>query len=77
MIAGLDPLDFLAHQLYTASLNGGVGPLWLCLREDLRTKWRREAEDLFNGWRQHELEKQASRSEIDDEIDRRFPVGGK
>lgn len=64
----LNAIDFIAHQLYMQSLNGSMGVLWLCMREDLQARWRRDAQNLFNGWRQHELERQHSRQELDDEI---------
>jgi hypothetical protein len=67
----LHAIDFLAHQLYMQSLNGGIGVLWLTMREDLQEKWRTQAAKLFDDWRQHELERLRSRKEIDNEIARR------
>jgi hypothetical protein len=64
----LHAIDFLAHQLYMQSLNGGIGVLWLTMREDLQEKWRTQAAKLFDDWHQHELERLHSRQEIDDEI---------
>jgi hypothetical protein len=66
----LHAIDFLAHQLYMQSLNGSIGVLWLTMREDLQEKWRTQATKLFDGWRQHELERLRSRKKIDNEIAR-------
>lgn len=60
----LTPLEFVAHQLYLQNLGGGLGPLWLTLRTELKGYWMEQAARTVGLWARGELAKQARRDDM-------------
>lgn len=61
--ATFDPLDFIACNLHRkdCSERNIIGPLWWCLREEMRRDFRRQAQALVDNWATDEGAKRDSR----------------
>lgn len=63
----LTPIDFIAQNLsdQQSKQEGYVAaPRWMALREDLKIKYRKLAEDMFEDWKKEEISSKQAREEM-------------
>lgn len=55
----LAPIDYLAQMINASESRAkgyDVSTLWLTLRQDLKNRYKKEANEEFNRWKQSELD---------------------